>query len=165
MTAETEVVQMRPFKYVRPELLDQPKVTVNLATSELLRVGVQVVQPKGGETNMHAHPALDSTWLVLSGKARFYGYGDALIAEAGKLEGVFIPKGIPYWFEATGEDPLEIMHITALDQNFRNERVDYAPPVERQVARANAPGGREFSSRARPPTEAELQAAVKSTAK
>ena len=64
-----------------------------------------------------------------------------------------------------GDDPLEIMHITALDQNFRNERVDYAPPVERQVARANAPGGREFGSRARPPTEAELQAAMKSTAK
>jgi mannose-6-phosphate isomerase-like protein (cupin superfamily) len=142
MATETELKQIRPIKYERPEILDQPKVTVSLVGSELLRVGIQVVQPKGGETNMHAHPALDSTWLVLSGKAKFYGFGDALIGEAGPHEGVFIPKGVPYWFEASGEEPLEILHITARDPNARNERVDYAPPAERQARRERGTGGR-----------------------
>jgi mannose-6-phosphate isomerase-like protein (cupin superfamily) len=142
LATETELKQIRPIKYERPAVLDQPKVTVSLVGSELLRVGVQVVQPKGGETNMHAHPALDSTWLVLRGKAKFYGYGDSLIGEAGPNEGVFIPKGVPYWFEASSDEPLEILHITARDPNARNERVDYAPPAERQARRERGTGGR-----------------------
>ena len=150
MTAETAKNPIKPIKYERPEILDQPKVTVSLANSELLRVGIQVVQPHGGETNMHAHPALDSTWLVLGGRAKFYGFGDELIAEAGKFEGVFIPKGTPYWFEAAGDEQLEILHITARDMAYKNDRVDYAPPVERQKV---------FEGRGRAPTEEELAAA------
>jgi mannose-6-phosphate isomerase-like protein (cupin superfamily) len=155
LAAETEVKQMWPIKYVAPESLDRPKITVNLGNTDLLRVGVQVVEPKGGETNMHAHSGLDSCWLVLSGKARFYGYGDTLIAEAGQHEGVFIPKGVPYWFEAAGEERLEILHITALDRDFKNDRVDYAPPRERQAG---------MEGRGRPPTDEERQAAVASVA-
>jgi mannose-6-phosphate isomerase-like protein (cupin superfamily) len=151
---------MVPLKYESPQSLDRPKITVGLANSEILRVSVQVVQPKGGETNMHAHPALDSTWLVLSGKAKFYGYGDTLVTEAGVNEGVFIPKGVPYWFEAAGEEPLEILHITAADKTLKNDRVDYAPPVERQVNAATRQGVTE--GRGRPPTDEELQAASKS---
>jgi mannose-6-phosphate isomerase-like protein (cupin superfamily) len=155
MATDTAAKQIRVIEYTRPAVIDQPKVTVNLGSSDLLRVQVQVVQPHGGETNMHAHPALDSTWLVLGGRARFYGFGDKLIAEAGQNQGVFIPKGTPYWFEAAGEDVLEILHITALDRGIANDRVDYAPPVERQAERGAA-------ARGRPPTEVELRQANES---
>ncbi len=160
MATETEARQILPLKYERPELLDRPKVTVGLTSSELLRVSVQVVKPQGGETNMHAHPALDSTWLVLSGKANFYGHGDTLITQAGVNEGVFIPKGVPYWFEAAGEEPLEILHITAADKSVKNDRVDYAPPVERQIAAETRQAVAE--TRGRAPTAAEQQAAKES---
>ena len=127
IVAETEVKRMSTFKYEPPESQDRPKKTVGLAKTDLLRVGVQVVKKDGGETNMHAHPALDSTWMVLRGRARFYGYGDVVIAEPGEHEGVVIPRGVPYWFQAISDEPLEILHITAADPNARNERVNYAP--------------------------------------
>jgi mannose-6-phosphate isomerase-like protein (cupin superfamily) len=152
MTTETEAKQIKVIKYERPEVLDQPKVHRNLPGSDILRVGVQIVQPHGGETNMHAHPALDSTWLVLSGRAHFYGFGDKLVGDVGKYEGVFIPKGVPYWFEAAGDEPLEILHIPAMDRNIANDRVDFSPPAERQTERGGT-GGRQ-------PTEEELKAAA-----
>ena len=130
--AETEAKRMTGFKYEPPASLDRPKRTVQITNTALLRVGVQVVRKDGGETNMHAHPSLDSTWMVLAGQARFYGYGDVVIAEPGKHEGVNIPRGVPYWFEAISDEPLEILHITAADPNAKNERVNYA---ERTAAR------------------------------
>jgi mannose-6-phosphate isomerase-like protein (cupin superfamily) len=155
MTSEAAAKRIQPIKYETPEQLDRPKISLSLARSDILGVGVQVVSPHGGETNMHAHAGMDSTWLVLSGRARFYGYGDELVAEAGRYEGVFIPKGVPYWFEAAGEEPLEILHITARDKALKNDRVDYAPPVERQ---------RGMEGRGRPPTDEELRRAQEAPA-
>ena len=140
--AETETKQMTTFKYEPPASQDRPKKTVPIVKTDLLRVGVQVVRKDGGETNMHAHPSLDSTWMVLAGQARFYGYGDVVIAEPGKHEGVNIPRGVPYWFEASSEEPLQILHITAVDRSALSERVDYAPPSGRRAARASARGRR-----------------------
>jgi mannose-6-phosphate isomerase-like protein (cupin superfamily) len=150
MATEAGVKRMRAIKYESPASLDKPKLIVPLDRSDLLSVHVQVVQPHGGETNMHAHNGLDSCWMVLNGRARFYGFGDELVTEAGKHEGVFIPQGVPYWFEAAGEEPLEILHITARNKDVANDRVNYQPALERQAA---------FDQGGRPPTEAELEAA------
>ncbi|MCH8200172.1 MAG: cupin domain-containing protein, partial [Chloroflexi bacterium] len=150
---EAEAKQMTTFKYEPPASQDRPKKTVPIVKTDLLRVGVQVVRKDGGETNMHAHPSLDSTWMVLAGQARFYGYGDVVIAEPGKHEGVNIPRGVPYWFEAISDEPLEILHITATDPNATNERVNYA---ERTAARQrDRASGREAS-------EAEREAGMRS---
>ena len=141
-----------PFKVakINPQMVSRGKKGQSLFRTDILGATVQVVT-EGGETNMHAHSGLDSCWFVLSGIARFYGYGDKLIAEAGKNEGVFIPKGTPYWFEAAGEERLEILHITAADKSAANDRVDYAPPRERQAG---------MEGRGRKPSEEELQAAA-----
>ena len=99
-----------------------------------------------GENNLHAHPDTDSTWLVLRGKAHFYGMNDEFVGEIGPAEGVAIPKGVPYWFENKGEEPLEIFHITARDMGDpavrRKEfhRVNYAPYTAGQTARGEKPG-------------------------
>jgi mannose-6-phosphate isomerase-like protein (cupin superfamily) len=150
MTTEAEVKRIRAFEYEAPESMDRPKVIVPLDRSDILGVHVQVVQPHGGETNMHAHNGMDSCWIVLRGRARFYGFGDELVAESGPEAGVFIPKGVPYWFEAAGDEPLEILHITARDKEVANDRVNYRPALERQAA---------FDQGGRPPTDAELEAA------
>jgi mannose-6-phosphate isomerase-like protein (cupin superfamily) len=155
LASETETKQIRKLKYETPASLDGPKAIVNMlpgGSSEILRFSAQVVRPKDGETNMHAHPALDSVWFVLSGSAKFYGFGDVLAAEAGQNEGVFIPKGVPYWFEASSDVPLEILHITATDRNIANERVNYAAVSANQYAA-------ESIGNARRPTEEELRAA------
>jgi mannose-6-phosphate isomerase-like protein (cupin superfamily) len=80
---------------------------------------VQLIK-KGGETRMHSHAHLDGMWMVLSGKARFYGETedgkDRLLGEFGKHEGVLIPRDFRYWFECASEDePLELLQVEASD--------------------------------------------------
>ncbi|MCZ6848853.1 MAG: hypothetical protein O7F75_08410 [Alphaproteobacteria bacterium] len=40
--------------------------------------GVVQIWKKGGENNLHYHAGTDSLWIVLNGKARFYGPDDGL---------------------------------------------------------------------------------------
>ena len=119
-----------------------------------LSVGLMRVSQNGGENNLHAHPDVDSVWIVLKGKARFYGMDDVLVAELGAGEGVAIPKGVPYWFENKGEEPLEIYHITSRDDSVKDvHRVNFAPYTEAQKTRGPRPG--------REATEEEKKAAAK----
>lgn len=99
------------FKYERPET-DKAKAFVRFFRGDIMRASVQVVN-EGGENNLHAHPSTDGFWMVLGGRARFYGEGDAVIADLGVNEGVHIPRGFEYWFASSSEAPLEILHVTA----------------------------------------------------
>ena len=106
--------RVRTFAYERHPS-GKPKEIVPLVRTDLLKVAVQVVH-EGGENNMHYHMNSDTTWLVLRGNVRFYGPGDALIAELGPEEGIVIPGGARYWFEKTGPDDLEIVQMVAYDR-------------------------------------------------
>lgn len=126
--AATEVPA--PFKVakVRPPLVDKGKISQSLARGEVLGVGVQVVAPDGGETNLHSHPGLDSSWMVLDGEAIFYGEEGQEVARLTRNELIFIPAGTPYWFKASSEEPLVILHITARFKGFEGPgRIDYQP--------------------------------------
>lgn len=124
----TEVGQPQVFTYQLPDL-DRGKGIVWLARTDILRAGVQVVK-EGGENNLHSHSGNDGFWFALSGRVRFYGEGDAVIAELGKHEGIVIPRGFKYWFESAGEAPLEILHGSAFDQKVQDRRTDYTPQTE-----------------------------------
>jgi hypothetical protein len=50
-------------------------------------------------------------FTVLSGTIKFYGPGDELVGEFGRLEGVLIPKNARYWFENTSDQEAEIMLV------------------------------------------------------
>lgn len=73
-------------------------------------VGLIQIIRKGGENTLHSHTHLDGIWTVLSGRARFYGEGDKVIAELGRYEGILIPRGFKYWFESASEDENLIIH-------------------------------------------------------
>src|SRR4051794_37575363 len=90
------------FKYQTPPV-DRAKTIVWLARTDILFADVQVLQD-GGETNLHSHSHLDGFWMVLSGRARFYGEGDVVLADLGKHEGVLLPRGTKYWFESVGPE-------------------------------------------------------------
>ena len=129
----TAVEAPAPFivNKVRPPLVSKGKFTTSLARGEILNVGVQVVAPDGGETNLHAHPGTDSTWLVLDGAAIFYTTNDKIVAELDKDELVFIPQGVPYWFKAGTDKPLVILHITARAPGLVGPtRIDYEGSFE-----------------------------------
>lgn len=103
------------FSYRKPDQIAGDKMIVELAKSDLIRGRVQVVR-KGGENNLHSHDGMDGFWMVLKGRVRFYGPGDAIIGEFGQFEGILLPAGEQYWFESaeSGED-LELLQMAAFD--------------------------------------------------
>lgn len=115
---------MTRFQYRRPEE-DTAKVHVPIANSDIMYCAVQVV-PKGGKTNLHSHSGMDGLWYVLSGRLRFYN-DQGLVGEFGQNEGIFVPRGTPYWFENAGEEPAEVLQAEAMDRNMLNQRIDHEP--------------------------------------
>ena len=120
-------------RYRKPELRpSKSKGIVPLAKSDIMVSAVHVVR-SGGETSFHVHTGMDGLWFVLKGRARFYtgeanSKGDKLISELGPFEGVFLPRGVPYWFEQTGDEELEILQVEAFAKGEKNRTVILGPP-------------------------------------
>ena len=131
MATTDQTKLMTPFKYEPPAIPEgRGKVSVNLARTDISGFTIQRAVKGLGETNMHAHTAADSNWFVLAGEVEFYGYGDVLIAKLGKHEGLTIPRGVPYWFKAISDEPLEIIHASGRTSEVKSERVNYRPVLE-----------------------------------
>lgn len=63
-----------------------------------------------GENELHAHTNEDHTFVVLQGRATFYGpTGEE--KTIGQHEGVLLPAGAMYWFRATDGEPLVMLRI------------------------------------------------------
>ena len=117
------------FGYESPGPLTRPKGIARLCRSDIIYSTVQILD-EGGENNLHAHTAQDGIWIVLKGRARFYGKDDALLAELGPLQGIHLPRGFYYWFEKTGEERLEVLQVEAIDKSIVNRRLDATPLKE-----------------------------------
>ena len=112
----------KEFRHQTPEF-EGVKKTWQVCNSDLMKVQVQVVK-NGGENNLHTHNGEDALWYVISGAVKIYGEGVTLVGEYKKGEGILIPRGYKYWFESASQEPLEILRVTAKDQNIDNKRVD-----------------------------------------
>jgi mannose-6-phosphate isomerase-like protein (cupin superfamily) len=130
--AEAEPIA-QPFKFIRPEMPEGPmvgKFVVRLARTDRVLANMQVLK-NGGETNLHTHHHLDGFWMVIQGRARFYGEGDVVIADLAAMEGVLIPRHLKYWFESVGDEVLEILQVESSDIPLPGgqpiERQDFAP--------------------------------------
>lgn len=115
----------KEFRHQTPEF-EGVKKTWQVCNSDLMKVQVQVVK-SGGENNLHTHTGEDAFWYVISGAVKFYGEGDKVIGEYRKGEGILVPRGFKYWFESASNEQLEILRVTAKDQNVDNKRVDLSP--------------------------------------
>ena len=111
--------QLEPILYQTPSVSGRRGV-VKLARTETMVAMVQVWKPGAGESELHSHSAMDGLWLVLSGKARFYGEGSEYI-EIGPHQAVFVPHDAPYWFENAGEEDLEILQVESIDPRIPNK--------------------------------------------
>jgi mannose-6-phosphate isomerase-like protein (cupin superfamily) len=114
--------EAKEFRFETPEF-DGVKKTWHVCNSDLMKVQVQVVKD-GGENNLHTHTGEDAFWYVINGAVKFYGEGDRLVGEYKRGEGVLIPRGYKYWFERASAEPLQLLRVTAKDQNIDNKRVD-----------------------------------------
>jgi mannose-6-phosphate isomerase-like protein (cupin superfamily) len=113
---------------IRPPLVTKGKASQKLGKTDILDLSVQIVAPDEGETNLHSHPGLDSSWVVLDGQAIFYGENHEVVADLGRNESIIIPAGTPYWFKAGSGKPLVILHIVCIYPGFtRQSRMDHEP--------------------------------------
>jgi mannose-6-phosphate isomerase-like protein (cupin superfamily) len=120
------------FRYRKPPEVKTDRAFAPLVRSDILFSSVQIIR-KGGENTLHSHAGMDGFWFVLNGRARFYGEGDKLIAEVGQHEGVFVPRNVKYWFEAAGDEVLELLQVEAIDKRVKNTVTRHAPKKVRSV--------------------------------
>ena len=127
---------IRFYSYKKPAEFDRKKVSVLLGKSDYVRGMIQVVT-EGGENNLHYHSNVDAFWMVMKGKAKFYGPNDEMLGEVGEKEGLVIPRNARYWFESSSEEELEVLLVQAFcDPAIKNSgRTDSAP---RKLADAGA---------------------------
>jgi mannose-6-phosphate isomerase-like protein (cupin superfamily) len=126
--------KMQEFRYRKPEN-DRPKTITRLFTSDLMCGFIQVIN-EGGETTLHSHAAMDGLWMVLSGRARFYGEDNAIVGEYGPLEGLYIPRGVMYSFENVSEEPLQLLQVEGFAREQANQYSNYSGiPSQERLAR------------------------------
>ena len=101
--------QKRSFFKLRAQLLEQGRTNTLLAKTDNMWATLKVYA-SGGEKGLHTHPNEDHTFIVLQGKARYYD-ADGNTTDVGKHEGIMLPAGAYYWFEAISKEPLVLVRI------------------------------------------------------
>jgi len=107
--ATKPAVKQPSFYKMRAQLLEQGRTNTLLARTDNMWATLKVYA-SGGENGLHMHPHEDHTFVVLQGKARYYDT-DGGHTDVGKHEGIMLPAGAYYWFEAVSEEPLVLLRI------------------------------------------------------
>lgn len=111
---------------------------VRIATTDIVGALIQVL-PEGGEVGMHLHAAMDGFWMVLKGAVSIVGE-DGVEHEFGPMEGMMIPRGVPYAFRKIGPENLVLLQIEALVSTAKRNTFKWvdnpsAPPPEAEDIR------------------------------
>lgn len=125
---QTDMQTMTTFDY-DPNMPQKRKgkAYAKLVTSDVVMAEMQIVT-EGGENNLHSHPATDGFWWVVRGCARFYDEHDQP-TEVHAEQGIFVPRGVPYWFEKGGDEPLHLLHVAAKSKDLADQprRINHRP--------------------------------------
>jgi mannose-6-phosphate isomerase-like protein (cupin superfamily) len=101
------------FFKLKIQLLDEGSFRHTLADTGNLQIKIRCYAAGGGENAMHAHHGQDHSFIVLLGKARYYGpRGEQ--RELTRNEGVMLPSGCYYCFENSGDEPLVVLRIESI---------------------------------------------------
>ena len=94
---------------LRTQLLKQGRTQIEVARTENMWIWVKVYA-SGGENGLHTHPNEDHLFVIMDGSARFYD-AEGGTTDLGHHEGIMLPAGAYYWFEATSAEPLVLVRI------------------------------------------------------
>ena len=133
---ETELADNRKpsvFK-LRGQMLSQGRTDSMLAATDDLTLRLKVYA-SGGENELHAHPTEDHAFIVLQGSALFYG-PDGEIVELGANEGMMMPAGNFYKFNATSEQPLVLLRIGG--PNHKKQKPPYRINIKGEEMRGDS---------------------------
>jgi mannose-6-phosphate isomerase-like protein (cupin superfamily) len=107
---ETPMSLKKPsFFKMRAQMLEEGRTNTALAWTDNMWATLKVYA-SGGENALHTHPHEDHSFFVLQGKARYYD-ADGGYTDVGKHEGIMLPAGAYYWFEAISEEPLVLVRV------------------------------------------------------
>lgn len=116
------------------------------ATMELLGLAPMLwahskVYSAGGENALHSHEIEDHVFLVLQGRATFH-FGDGSSSEVRAFEGVTVPRGVRYRFNAVeSEGNLVMFRVgAALVKDSKDLDPRFAIPREALKSRADSQG-------------------------
>ena len=99
------------FFKLRAQMLKQGRSNQTVADTGNMWVNLKVYAG-GGENGLHNHTNQDHFHMVLQGSACFYGpRGEE--KHIGPYEGVMLPSGSFYRFQATSEEPLVLLRVGA----------------------------------------------------
>lgn len=113
-----------------------------VSTADNLWLSVKVYA-SGGENALHAHSVEDHAFVVLQGRATFH-FADGSTCEALQYEGVMLPKGTFYRFEAGEEENLVLLRIGgAQRKDLANRKLQkHGTPMELQATTYDYDGGK-----------------------
>ena len=124
------------YTYAKPDGMGTGKGFVNLGRSDIVKGMVQVVKKDGGENNLHYHTRMDTFWMVLKGRVRFYGPDDVVLGEFGPHEGTITPRFSRYWFENVGDGDLELLQVAAYVEGAKDGGRTDASPQKYEIGTA-----------------------------
>ena len=97
------------FYKAKAQLLKKGRTNTHLAATENMWATLKVYA-SGGENGLHTHTNQDHSFFVLQGSARFYDE-NGNTTDVGKYEGIMLPAGAYYWFEATSKEELILFRV------------------------------------------------------
>ena len=98
---------------LRTQLLKKGRTHTILASTKNERSALNVAiksYANGGENEFHTHALEDHTFVILQGRATFQQPGKPP-QTLGRNEGILLPAGAYYKFEAVGDEPLVIFRV------------------------------------------------------
>lgn len=98
---------------LRTQLLEKGRTHTILASTKGERSALNVAIKSyagGGENEFHTHALEDHTFIILQGRATF-AQPDKPAQTLGRNEGILLPAGSYYKFEAVGDEPLVILRV------------------------------------------------------
>lgn len=119
---------------LKAQLLDQGRTDTMLGASEDLTIRIKVYA-SGGENELHAHTGEDHTFMILQGSARFYGPKGEEI-DVGQYQGILLPKGAYYKFNATSKEPLVMIRVGS--PNVRKQKKPYRIDMDGKEMRGDS---------------------------
>ena len=108
-TKEKKATKKPSLFKLRAQMLEKGRTNTQLARTDNMWATLKVYA-SGGENGLHTHPNEDHTFVVLQGKARYYD-ADGGHTDVGRHEGIMLPAGAYYWFEAISKEPLVLLRI------------------------------------------------------
>jgi mannose-6-phosphate isomerase-like protein (cupin superfamily) len=109
-SAETARPEVSFFK-LKAQLVDQGRTNTVLAETDNMWSRLKVYA-SGGENTLHTHVNEDHMFVIMQGSARFFG-PEGEERDIGAKEGIMIPAGAYYHFQATSEEPLILLRVGA----------------------------------------------------